>query len=237
MITPSHQNYHQGQGWSFLGVNGKAPDHQGHEPCHQSHREHRDYCRGDIPQALGVFHLLVEKGGALPLQAVHLFQQRGGVQVVQPLVPVAESAAELDGLLQIFLIPLQGDQMAAHAIAHGVGTRLHLADFLQRDAQLAQQLYLPQLVHLPRAVLPVAIFAVAPGGDESLLLVEANVLFGDAHLGLHLIDFHRLFPLCSFSVYLPQGGRSRFFCVFSEKGSPPPGGGLPAFILLHPHYP
>ena len=69
------------------------------------------------------------------------------------------------------------------------------------------------------------------------LVQQPDILFGDAHLGFHLIDFHRLFPLCSFSVYLPQGGRSRFFCVFSEKGSPPPGGGLPAFILLHPHYP
>ena len=38
-------------------------------------------------QTLGVLHLFVEEGGALPLQTVHLFQQRGGVQVVQPLVP------------------------------------------------------------------------------------------------------------------------------------------------------
>ena len=82
--------------------------------------------------------------------------------------------------------------MAAHPVAHGVAPRLHPADLLQGHAQFPQQLDLLELFHLSRAVLPIAVLAVAPGGNEALLLVKADILFGDAHLGLYLIDLHAL---------------------------------------------
>ena len=106
--------------------------------------------------------------------------------------------------------------MAAHAVPYGVDARLHVSDLLQGDAQLAHELDLPQPLHVLLPVLPVAVLCVAPGGDEPLVLVEADILFCDAHLGLHFVDLHGLGPLSAFTVYLPPGGRSRGFSSFLQ---------------------
>ena len=79
--------------------------------------------------------------------------------------------------------------MTAHAVPHGVGPALHPADFLQRHTQLSQQLDLEQDADLGLAIVPIAVFAVSPGGQKALGLIKANVLPGDAHQGLHLVDF------------------------------------------------
>ena len=157
--------------------------------------------------------LLVLEGGARLLQLFHLLQQGGGVQGLQPLLPVLQGLTQLDGLLQAVALPLQGDQVAAHPVGHRA-PGLHPPDFLQRYAQLAHQLDLPQDGHLCLAVVPVAVFAVAPGGQQPLLLIEADVLFGDAHLGLHLVDLHGRSPFLELPYTFHKGEGQEVFEKF-----------------------
>ena len=99
--------------------------------------------------------------------------------------------------------------MAAHAVGHRVHTGEHLPNLLQRHAQLTHELDAPEGVHFAAAVIPVAVFAVAAGAQQPLRLVKADVLFGDAHQGLYLVDLQRRALLSVRMVYLPEGGKSR----------------------------
>ena len=158
------------------------------------------------------------KGRSLLFHPGHLLQKRLGVQVLQPLPAVRQAAAQADGRLQVLPLPLQGDEMAAHPVPHRVGAPLHLADLLQGHPQLPQQLDPPQGLHLRLSVIPVAVLAVPPGGEQPLRLVKADVLSGDAHQGLHLVDLQAYHLTSVGRIHLPPGGRSRAFQNFCPGG-------------------
>ena len=124
------------------------------------------------------------------LQLLHFRQGLVRVQLAQPLLPLLEQGAEPHRLVDILSLPLQRHQVAAHTVAHRLLSLLHPADVLNGDAQLAHELNALEGLHLRPAVVPVSVFAVAPGGQQSLFLIEAYILFGDAHQGLHFVDFH-----------------------------------------------
>ena len=168
----------------------EGPEHHRRHTRHQRHHHQRRRHRGHIADA-HVLALLVLERGSGPLQLRHLLQHALRVQLPQGHLPLLEQAAQAHRLVDVLPLPLQGDQVAAHAVPHGLGPLLHPADLLNGHAQLPQQLDAPEDVHLLLAVVPVAVFAVAAGGEQALLLIEADILFCDAHQGLHLIDLHR----------------------------------------------
>lgn len=47
-----------------------------------------------------------------------------------------------------------------------------------------------QAFHVRLRVAAVAVARLAAGGNEPLLLVKADVLFGHAHSGFHFVDLH-----------------------------------------------
>ena len=97
--------------------------------------------------------------------------------------------------------------MAAHAVSHRVGPVLHPADLLQGNAQLPQQFDLEERLDLGVPVIPVAVLAVPPGGQKALGLIEADVLPGNAHQGLHLVDFQ--VPHLGFRVHDTPSSRGK----------------------------
>ena len=95
-----------------------------------------------------------------------------------------------------------------------------LPDLLTGDIQLPEKSDLGEPVHIRQGVFPIAVGGVASRGDQTLLLVEADILFGDAHQLFDLIDLHDslLFdpdwPFFTKTIRLPPGGRSSTFSLF-----------------------
>ena len=84
-----------------------------------------------------------------------------------------------------------GFSTVANTVAHRMYPLEHLPDLLNGQAQLSQQPDPQQDPHLFLLVIPIPVFGVSPGAEQSLLLIKPDVLFRDPGKSLHFIDFHR----------------------------------------------
>ena len=140
-----------------------------------------------------ILHMAILKGRAALLHAFHLGQHRCSVQPLQALSLQLPAHGHRPG--EIALLPLQRHQMPPHAVLQRLSAGNHPPDLLDGHAQLPQQFDLLQPPQLFLAVIPVAVFRIASGVQQPLLLIKADILFGNAHQRLYFIDFHGASPL------------------------------------------
>ena len=114
-------------------------------------------------------------GSLLLLHTLHLCQPAAGVQVGELFVCSGQLLAERAHGSQVFLGPLQLDDVAQQAVGEGKFSLLHPPDLLQGHIQLAQQLDLAQGLHILLTIIPVAVVCVSTGGEQSLLFIEADI--------------------------------------------------------------
>ena len=121
--------------------------------------------------------------------ALQLLQPGPGVQGGVVGSRPQEGAAHLVRPVQGGLVLPQGGQLVLQGLGQGELPRLQPADGVQVQMELPQQLDLAQSAGVLRGVVPIVVFQ-PPGGQEALLLIEADAGPGQAHQGLQLLDGH-----------------------------------------------
>jgi len=123
-----------------------------------------------------------------------------------------KQSAEVHCLVQIGAAGVQAFQLAGHSLSQRALSLQHLPDLGQRHIQFAQQLDAPQTLDIRLRVTAVAVAGLPSGADEPLFLIKADILFGHAHGGFHLVDLHWLCSLLTGTIlHLPERGRSMVF--------------------------
>ena len=123
-----------------------------------------------------------------------------------------KQSAEVHCLVQIGAAGVQALQLSGHSLSQRTLSLQHLPDLGQRHIQFAQQFDAPQTLDIRLRVTAVAVAGLPPGADEPLFLIKADILFGHAYGGFHLVDLHWLRSLLTGTIlHLPERGRSMVF--------------------------
>ena len=162
----------------------------------------------------------IEEAGLIR-RAVQPVQVPGGVQggEVHPVLP--HGAAHLPRPVQVGPLTGQGGLLLRQQGRQGALPPLGLPDVLQGQAQLPQQLHLPQGVRVLLRVVPVVV-GLPLWVDEALLLVKADAGPGHVQQGLQLADGHSdplLGLKCKVSSGFTVKGFRRFFRLWGGNHS------------------
>ena len=167
---------------------------------------------------VGTFN--VHKGHSLFFPCGQARKRLLHIQLFQAAGLLPEQRAEADGFLQILAAGAQALQLAVHTLCQRALSFQHLPDLGQRHVQLAQQFDAAQAFHVRLGVAAVAVARLPARGDEPLLLVKADVLFGHADGGFHFVDLHG--PAASLQAHLTPSrkGKVKRFLQNDCKNSP-----------------